>query len=143
MLGADMRFVTPDTQLAVMEIKWGLIPDMAGTQLMRHLAREDIVRELTYTGRMFSAEEAFKFGFATRLCDDPRTEALETARDIAAKSPHAVRAAKRVLNTAPVSSPAEGLIVESIEQRALIGSPNQIEAVMANMARRAPRFVDV
>jgi enoyl-CoA hydratase/carnithine racemase len=143
MLGADMRYLAPGTQLSVREIKWGLVPDMAGTQLMRHLVREDVVRELTYTGRIFSAEEALTFGFATRLCDDPRGAALETAREIAAKSPHAVRAAKRVLNAAPVSSPADGLIAESIEQQALIGSPNQAEAVMANMARRPPRFTDI
>ena len=142
MLGADMRYVAPGTQLSIMEIKWGLIPDMAGTQLMRHLAREDVVRELTYTGRVFSAAEALAFGCATRLCEDPRSVALETAREIASKSPHAVRAAKRVLNAAPVSAPSAGLIAESIEQQALIGSPNQVEAVMANMARRAARFTD-
>ena len=90
-LGADMRYVAPDTRMAVMEIKWGLVPDMAGTQLMRHLAREDIVRELTYTGRIFSGEEAFQYGFATRVCADPRAEALATAREIASKSPDAIR----------------------------------------------------
>ena len=62
-LGADMRYVAPDARMAVMEIKWGLVPDMAGTQLMRHLAREDIVRELTYTGRIFSGEEALAVRF--------------------------------------------------------------------------------
>src|SRR6202045_1792780 len=85
-LGADIRFVAPDTRLAVLEIKWGLIPDMAGTQLMRHLAREDVVRELTYTGRIFSGEEALQYGFATRVCADPYAEAMATAREIAAKS---------------------------------------------------------
>jgi enoyl-CoA hydratase/carnithine racemase len=142
MLGADMRFVTPDARLAVLEIKWGLVPDMAGTQLMRHLVREDIVRELTYTGRMFSGEEAFKYGFATRVCADPRAEALEVARDIASKSPDAVRASKRLLNAAVTSDPAAGLLAEANEQEQLIGSVNQREAVAANLAKRAPSFVD-
>src|SRR5271169_5268505 len=136
-LGCDLRYVAPDARMAVMEIKWGLIPDMAGTQLMRHLAREDIVRELTYTGRIFSGEEAYAYGFATRVCADPRAEALATAREIAAKSPDAVRAAKRLLNAAVVSEVKQGLIEESIEQGQLIGSPNQIEAVMANLQKRA------
>jgi enoyl-CoA hydratase/carnithine racemase len=142
-LGADMRFVAPDTRMAVLEIKWGLVPDMAGTQLMRHLVREDVVRELTYTGRVFSGEEALAMGFATRVCADPRAEALSVAREIAGKNPHAIRASKRLLNAAVIQSPAEGLIEESVEQSALIGSPNQIEAVMANMEKRPPAFAEV
>ncbi|HEY5072322.1 MAG TPA: crotonase/enoyl-CoA hydratase family protein [Caulobacteraceae bacterium] len=141
-LGADMRFVAPDARLAVLEIKWGLIPDMAGTQLLRHLVREDIVRELTYTGRIFSGDEALAMGLATRLAADPRAEALALAHEIAAKNPDAVRAAKRLLNAAPTSDPAAGLIEETREQIALIGSPNQVEAVMANMQKRGPAFAD-
>jgi len=141
-LGADMRYVAPDTRLSVMEIKWGLVPDMAGTQLMRHLAREDIVRELTYTGRIFSGEEAFQYGFATRVCADPRAEALATAREIAGKSPDAIRAAKRILNAAVLVDPKTGLTQESVEQGRLIGTPNQVEAVMSNLQKRAPAFAD-
>lgn len=142
-LGADMRFVAPDARMAVLEIKWGLVPDMAGTQLMRHLVREDIVRELTYTGRIFSGEEAGRLGFATRVCDDPRAEALAVAREIAGKNPHAVRASKRLLNQAVVTDAASGLLQETEEQIALIGSPNQVEAVMANLEKRPPVFTDV
>ncbi|MFI4933383.1 MAG: crotonase/enoyl-CoA hydratase family protein [Caulobacterales bacterium] len=141
-LGCDMRYVAPDTRLAVMEIKWGLVPDMAGTQLMRHLAREDIVRELTYTGRIFSGEEAYAYGFATRVCADPRAEALATAREIASKSPDAIRASKRLLNAAVLVEPKAGLTQESVEQGHLIGGPNQVEAVMSNLQKRAPAFVD-
>ncbi|HZC16365.1 MAG TPA: crotonase/enoyl-CoA hydratase family protein, partial [Caulobacteraceae bacterium] len=141
-LGCDMRYVTPDARLAVMEVKWGLIPDMAGTQLMRHLAREDIVRELTYTGRIFSGEEALAYGFATRVTADPLTEALATAREIAGRSPDAVRAAKRILNAAVLVDPRTGLTQESVEQGRLIGSPNQVEAIMSNMQKRAPNYTD-
>ena len=141
-LGADMRFVAPDTRMAVLEIKWGLVPDMAGTMLMRHLAREDVVRELTYTGRIFSGEEALAMGFATRVCADPRAEGLAVAHEIAGKNPHAVRASKRLLNAAAVTDQGSGLIQETVEQIALIGSPNQVEAVMANMQKRAPAFTD-
>jgi enoyl-CoA hydratase/carnithine racemase len=141
-LGADMRFVAPDTRMAVLEIKWGLIPDMAGTMLMRHLAREDVVRELTYTGRIFSGEEALAMGFATRVCADPRAEALAVAREIAGKNPHAIRAAKRLLNAAPVTDQLSGLTQETVEQIALIGSPNQVEAVTSNLQKRAPAFTD-
>ena len=141
-LGADMRYVAPDARLCVMEIKWGLVPDMAGTQLMRHLAREDIVRELTYTGRIFSGEEAFQYGFATRVVADPRAAALATAHEIAGKSPDAIRAAKRILNAAVLVDPKTGLTQESVEQAKLIGSPNQVEAVMSNLQKREPAYVD-
>jgi enoyl-CoA hydratase/carnithine racemase len=141
-LGADIRYVAPDTRLAVLEIKWGLIPDMAGTQIMRHLAREDVVRELTYTGRIFSGVEAKEYGFATRVCDDPRAEALATAREIAGKSPDAIRAGKRLLNEAVITDPLSGLTQETVEQIALIGSPNQVEAVMSNMQKREAVYAD-
>jgi len=141
-LGADMRYVAPDTRLAILEIKWGLIPDMAGTQIMRHLAREDVVRELTYTGRIFSGVEAKDYGFATRVCDDPRAEALATAREIAGKSPDAIRAGKRLLNEAVITDPRSGLIQETVEQVTLIGSANQVEAVMSNMQKREAVYAD-
>ena len=139
-LGADIRYVAPGTRLGIIEAKWGLVPDMAGTQLMRYLAREDVVRELTYTARVFSAEEAVAYGFATRLEADPRAAALATARKIAALNPHAIRAAKRLLNEAVASDAREGLTAETMEQKALLGSPNQIEAVRANIEERVPNW---
>ncbi len=142
-LGADVRFIAEDTRMSIMEIKWGIVPDMGGTVLMRHLAREDVIRELTYSGRIFSAEEARAFGFATRICADPRAEALALARDIAEKNPDAIRAAKRLFNAAAAGSDAAAcLLAESREQARLIGSANQTEAVMANLEKRAPRFSD-
>jgi len=141
-LGADMRFVAPDARMSIMEIKWGLVPDMAGTPILASLVRDDILRDLTYTGRIFSAQEAFGFGLATRVCDDPYREALEAAREIAGKSPDAIRAAKRLLNRLSVD-PAPALLAESVEQMKLMGAPNQTEAVRANLEKRAPRFADV
>jgi enoyl-CoA hydratase/carnithine racemase len=140
-LGADMRFLAPDARMSIMEIKWGLIPDMAGTPILASLVRDDILRELTYTGRIFSAQEALAFGLATRICDDPRAAALEAAREIAGKSPDAVRAAKRLLNKLSVDAGA-ALMAESVEQQKLLGSPNQLEAVRANIDKRAPKFAD-
>ena len=139
-LGADLRYLAPATQLAVIEAKWGLVPDMAGTQLMRHLAREDVVRELTYTGRVFSANEALAYGFATGVADDPLASALKVAHEIASRSPDAVRAAKRLLNLAATADVATGLAAETAEQAALLGTPNHIEAVNSNIEKRPPRW---
>jgi len=142
MSGADVRIVTADARLAIMEAKWGLIPDMAGIALWRGTVRDDVLRELTYTNREFSGAEAVAFGLATRVAADPHAEAMALAREIAARNPHATRAAKRLLNLAADADSAAILIAESEEQRRLVGSPNQIEAVMAGMQKRAPVFGD-
>ncbi|MET0209901.1 MAG: crotonase/enoyl-CoA hydratase family protein [Burkholderiaceae bacterium] len=141
-LGADVRIVAPDTKLSVMEIKWGLVPDMGGMVLMRELARADVVRELTFSGRIFSGAEALAIGFATRLSAEPLADALAFAHEIAGKSPDAIRAGKRLLNASMAMSAAELLLAESDEQKKLIGSANQAEAVRANLEKRVPRFVD-
>ena len=140
-LGADMRFLSPDARMSVMEIKWGLVPDMAGTPILASLVRDDILRDLTYTGRIFSAQEALTYGLATRICDDPRATALEVAREIAGKSPDAIRAAKRLLNNLSVD-PGPALLAESVEQQKLIGSANQTEAVRSNLEKRAAKYAD-
>lgn len=139
-LGADLRFVAPDTRLSVMEMKWGLVPDMGGMVLTRGLVRDDRLRELIYTARVVSANEAIELGLATRVCDDPRAQALATAREIAQRSPDAIRAAKRLLHVAAHGDTAATLLAESIEQNALIGGANQREAVAANLQKRAPHF---
>ncbi|PDT85982.1 enoyl-CoA hydratase [Bradyrhizobium sp. Y36] len=140
-LGADMRFLSADARMSIMEIKWGLVPDMAGTPILASLVRDDILRDLTYTGRIFSAQEAMTYGLATRICDDPRAAALDVAREIAGKSPDAIRAAKRLLNNLSVD-PGPALLAESVEQQKLIGSANQTEAVRSNLEKRAPKYAD-
>ncbi len=141
-LGADLRIVAPDARLSVMEIKWGLIPDMSGTQSLRRLLPLDAVKDLVWSGRIVSGEEALALGLATRVSERPRDEALELAREIAAKSPDAIRAGKELLNASVQLSLADGLRLEEKLQAELIGSPNQVEAVRANLEKRAPRFKD-
>jgi enoyl-CoA hydratase/carnithine racemase len=102
--------------------------------------RPDVLRELIYTGRVISGAEAVQLGLATRVCEDPRSAALAVAREIAAKSPDAIRAAKRLVRVTEDGDAIAILQAESIEQDALIGSHNQAEAVRANMEQRAPRF---
>jgi enoyl-CoA hydratase/carnithine racemase len=139
-LGADIRIVAPDTKLSIMEIKWGLVPDMAGTAILRNLVRDDVLRELTYTGRVFTGEEALQFGLATKLSSTPREDALALAREITLKNPDAIKAAKRLMNALPQLSDAEALLAESREQDGIIGKPNQVEAIMSQMQKRAPNY---
>jgi enoyl-CoA hydratase/carnithine racemase len=143
-LGADIRLVTEDVKLSVFEIQWGLVPDMAGMPRLRSLCRDDVARELTYTGRIVNGPEAVALGLATRVEADPVAAALDMAHAIAGKNPDAIRAAKRLLNASEDVdvSTADLLMAESVEQQALIGSTNQAEAVKANLEKRAPVFID-
>jgi len=141
-LGADLRIVAPDARLSVMEIHWGLIPDVAFSQTLRGLVRLDVARELTFTGRIVPGGEAVELGLATRTSERPLDDALALAREIAQKSPDAIRAAKRLLSEAPLTGVAEGLALEASLQSDLIGSPNQTEAVTARLQKRAPDFRD-
>jgi enoyl-CoA hydratase/carnithine racemase len=139
-LGADIRICAPDARFSVLEIKWGLIPDMTGTWMLPRLVGLDVAKELTFTGRMVEGPEAVAIGLATRLADDPLAAALELARELAGKSPDALRAAKRLLNASGTVPIAEQFAAERAEIGALIGSPNQVEAVMAGFEKREPRF---
>ena len=142
MSGADIRFAHPATRMAIMELKWGLVPDMGGMALWRGLARDDVLRELSYTAREFTAEQAADYGFVTHLADDPHAAAMTLAAEIAGKNPDAIRGMKRLAN-AMHDMDGDGLLMaESVEQKAIIRTPNQREAVMANFEKRPPIFVD-
>ncbi|MEN2786959.1 crotonase/enoyl-CoA hydratase family protein [Sphingomonas qilianensis] len=142
MSGADIRIAAPDTRFAIRETYWGLVPDMAGFPIWRGLVRDDVLRELVYTAREFAAAEALAHGFVTRLADDPYAAAMALAREIAGRSPHAVRGAKRLCNMAHDADPRAMLVAETEEQMKVIGKPNMMEAVAANMGKRAAVFAD-
>ena len=141
-LGADLRIVAPDAELAVFEIHWGLVPDMTGTQVLADLVGRDVAKELTLTGRTVSGSEAVALGLATRTADDPRAAALDLAGEIARHNPDAVRWAKHLLDLGGRVDAATGFAAEQDAMAALIGSANQAEAVAARFERRPPVFSD-
>lgn len=142
-LGADIRIVHPDTQMSVRETHWGLVPDMTGTLVLSRLVRPDVAKELTFSARLFDGREALGMGLATRLAEDPRAEALALARDIAERSPDAVRGAKELFNRLFSEGAAEQFAAERRVIGSLIGKKNQVEAVMANFEKRPAVFEDV
>lgn len=141
-LGADIRLARPDARFSVMEVKWGLVPDMAISQTFRDLVSMDVAKDLTLTGRIVNGEEAQKLGLVTRICDNPLADALKMAKDIAKKSPDSIIAGKRLIETTWHSSPEEGLRLEEQLQKSLLGSTNQVEAMKANFEKRVPEFQD-
>jgi len=139
-LGADIRIAAPDARLSVMESKWGLVPDMGITSTLPRLVRIDVAKELTYSGRVLSGTEAAELGLVTHVADDPLAAAKELAAQIAGRSPDAMRAAKRLFDTSWNGPVEQGLALETELQVGLIGSPNQIEAVRAGMAKEPANF---
>jgi enoyl-CoA hydratase/carnithine racemase len=141
-LGADIRIVTPVAKLSVLEIRWGLTPDMTGTLTLSRLVRPDVAKELTFTARMVSGTEALALGLATRVSETPREDALALAGEIAARSPEAVRGAKALFNRLVDAGAAEQFAEERRVIGSLIGSPNQVESITANFERRPAVFTD-
>jgi len=141
-LGADIRCVHPDTQMSVREVYWGLVPDMTGTLFLSRLVGTDVAKELVFTARIFDGNEAKSLGVATHVGEDPHRDAMALAAEIADRSPDAVRGAKRLINRLAVADAGEQFASEREEIGALVGRPNQVEAVMAHVEQRPPVFTD-
>jgi enoyl-CoA hydratase/carnithine racemase len=139
-LGADVRVCAPDARLSIMESRWGLIPDMGITRSLPRLVGIDVAKELTYSGRVVGAEEALRLGLVTELADDPLARAQEIAATWAARSPDAVQRAKRLFDQAWTMEAGAALVLEETLQLELLGSPNQLEAVRAGLAKETPTF---
>jgi enoyl-CoA hydratase/carnithine racemase len=141
-LAADVRIASPDARLSVMEVRWGLIPDMSITRTLPRLVGIDVAKELSYTGRVIDGNEAHALGIVTHTADDPLGAAHELAAEIAGKSPDAVRGAKQLFDAAWTGPARETLALEAEIQRSLIGSPNQLAAVAAGLSKQPARFTD-
>lgn len=141
-LGADIRYTTADAKWSMLEIRWGLLPDMSGIPALVRLVGLDVAKELCFTGKMLTGAEAADLGIATHLVDDPLAAAHDLAREIAGKNPHAIRGMKALLNAAGTRPLADSLVDESRLMASLIGSPNQVEATMAYFEQRDPNFMD-
>jgi enoyl-CoA hydratase/carnithine racemase len=142
-LGADIRIAHPDTKMSMREVHWGLIPDMTGTLRLSRLVRDDVMKDLVFTGRIFPASEGATLGVVTRLSNDPVADAMVAAAEIAGRSPSAVRGAKQLINRLSNAGAAEHFAAEREIIFGLIGKPHQVEAITANFENRAPRFSDV
>ncbi|MFK7894963.1 MAG: crotonase/enoyl-CoA hydratase family protein [Myxococcota bacterium] len=141
-LGTDIRFAAPDLRFSILEIKWGLIPDVGITQTLRNFVPLDVAKELTFTGRVLSGEEAKALGLMTHVSEDPLAAAMDLASEIASKSPDAIQRGKRLLDETWNVEDEVGLALEAELQGQLIGSANQLESIKANFEKRAPQFKD-
>lgn len=141
-LGADLRYARHDARLAIMEIRWGLIPDMAITTSLARCMPADRLKELALTGRVVDGMEAERLGLVTSVHEDPLAAARAAAKAIAGRSPDAIRGIKRLFDDAWSLADADALRLEAELQLGLLGGENQREAVVAALERREPRFRD-
>lgn len=132
-LGADFRIVKPDAEFAILEIKWGLIPDMSGSVTLRELISIDLAKELTMTGRIFNGLEAKEMGLVSKVSDNPMEDAIVLANEIATRSPDAVTAAKHLFNATWVASEKDALHLETKLQKKLLGRWNQVAAASKHL----------
>lgn len=142
-LGADIRIAAPDARLSIMEIKWGLVPDMGITQALPRVMPIDRAKELTYTGRQVSGEEAAALGLVTRTAADPLAAAQELAAEIAGRSPSAIQYGKRLYDQTWTTQDMDAaLVLETELQLELIGKPNQLASVTAALTKEPGVFED-
>lgn len=139
-LGADFRIARPDTKLSIMESRWGLIPDMGITRSLPKLLRADLAKELMMTARVMTGDEALALGLVTKLADDPLAAAMDMARELVQRSPETISGVKALVDQAWLMDAAQSLSLEANLQAEIMGSPNQLEAVMAGMQKRATKF---
>ena len=139
-MGADLRIAHPEARLSVMEGRWGIIPDMGLSVTARGCVREDVLLRLTLTSETLSGEDARQEGLVTEVAEDPLARAQELAEMIQQRSPEMVKASKRLLRDSYTQTDDERLAMEEKLQKRLLGTPNQMEAVMANLEKRPPRF---
>lgn len=141
-MGADMRYATPDAKFSVMEVKWGLVPDMGISTTARHIIAPDRLKELAFSGRVFNGDEALAMGVVTGVYPDPYAAAMLTASEIAGRSPDAIRGIKQLINAGFDVDEKSALALEARIQTGLMGRRNQLEAVNANLEKRPPEFDD-
>ena len=140
-LGADIRIAASDAILSVMETKWGLIPDMGITQNLPQLMNYDTALYVTLTSKLINANESKNLGLITVCSEDPYQSSVAWAERILTKSPDAIRFTKSLYKKAWTNNTPENLKLEALLQTHLIGSPNQMEAVLANIEKRNPKFL--
>lgn len=140
-LAADFRYATPDCELSVMEVKWGLVPDMTGSVTLRELLPMDVAKELAMTGRVFNAVEAKSLNLVTGVADDPLAVADALVQTIKTRSPDAVSGVKALFDQTWNASVADAFAVESRIQMKMFMSRNQRIAARANLAKQSPKYV--
>lgn len=139
-LAADFRFSTPDCKLSIMEIKWGLVPDMTGTLTLRELMPMDAAKKLAMTGEVISGKDALNYQLVTELHDDPMAAAEALCAVLSEKSPDALGTMKVLLQSNWHASPKRALARERLAQLRILLNGNQRLAAKAALKKQVAKF---
>lgn len=139
-LACDFRFSAPECEFSIMEIDWGLIPDMSASVTLRELVPSDVAMELAMTGRRFGPDEALERNLISRIEQQPLEAAMTFANELAHRSPDAITGIKTLFRSTRIGSERRALRRERwLQLKVLLGS-NQREAMRAKREKRKPVF---
>jgi len=139
-LACDFRFSAPACEYSIMELEWGIIPDMSASVTLRELVPSDVAMELAMTGRKFGADEALELNLVSRIEEQPLDAALAFAEDLARRSPDAITGIKKLFRSTRTGSERSALRRERWLQTKVMLGGNQREAMRAKREKREPVF---
>ena len=141
-LSCDMRIATTRSNFGTPEINLGLIPGGGGTQRLTRLLGYGKAMEMVMTGDIIPANEAFRIGLVNRLCepDDLQSMTMGLAMNLASKSPHTIKVAKRVVRASLERPMSEGINIEHDEFCALFDTEDKEIGVNAFLQRERPEW---
>jgi enoyl-CoA hydratase/carnithine racemase len=139
MMGCDLAVAGVSTRLGDQHVNWGFVPGGGGTQRLRRWIGAARARDLIFTGRWISAEEARQFGLIARVVPDEELEtaSVELARELANRSPEALRISKRLIQRGEEMSLTDALDLEIEEVAAYYLHPH-FEKGLAGFKSRTP-----
>lgn len=137
---ADFRFTTPDATWAILEAKWGLVPDMGGTVPFAELLPADVAMRLSMTGESFTGARAAELGLATEATTDPLAAALELVAQISERSPDSVAATKQLIYGTRHATMRQAYRLERRLQSAMFKARNTTIARKAGTKKETPVF---
>ena len=133
----DLRVASPDAAFGLPEIDVGVV---AGLSFASRVLPDGVARGLVYTGEPIPGERTYELGMVGSLSETPVAEATTLAKTVAAKSPDAVLAAKRLAIEQQLAQPIECLRREREVSEELLQQPNGREAVRSFLEDRKPKF---
>ena len=142
----DMRYVTQDAFFTIFETKIGMTADVGTFPRIVKLVPEGLVREMAYTGRRVSAEEAFDMGLVNRVYDTQDAMlagVMSIAQEIAENAPLAVYGCKRAITYARDHTTQEGLEWINLWNASMLQNDEISEAMLARKEKREGVFADL
>ncbi len=141
-LACDLRIATEDVRFALLEVRFGLVPDLGGMHRLARMIGQARTKDLVWTGRSIQAEEAERLGVVNRVVGQEMLakEAEAYAREIAAAPPRPVSLAKSLIGRTFETGLETNLERDAQAQAACIESEDHREAVEAFLEKRPPRF---